>query len=225
MSHFVVGVLIDTKNQKTLGDLLAPYRENNMNDCPKQYLEFFKCEEDYEEEYKKYKDEYDNLDDFMYQYYGCKKDEKTGTYGYWENPNAKWDWYDVGGRWEGLILNKDGERVNFARLKDIDWKTMREEAMKEAEKIWDSEPQSIERYFAGIKKDDTRDSFIKRESEFTTYAVITSDGEWHSKGEMYQFGISSETTEESNDWSSGFYNRFIKDSDQDLILVIVDCHI
>ena len=40
MSHFTVGVFIDTKKDKKLGDLLAPYQENNMGDCTKEYLEF-----------------------------------------------------------------------------------------------------------------------------------------------------------------------------------------
>jgi len=102
---------------------------------------------------------------------------------------------------------------------------MKDKSIKNAEKIWDSNPQGIERYFSGIEKDDTRESYISRQSEFTTYAVITPDGEWHSKGEMGWFGFSSETSEESTNWNLSFHDRFIKDSDQDLTLTIVDCHI
>ena len=29
-------------------------------------------------------------------------------YEYWHNPNGKWDWYQVGGRWTGSIKLKDG---------------------------------------------------------------------------------------------------------------------
>lgn len=29
-------------------------------------------------------------------------------YEYWYNPNGKWDWYQVGGRWTGSIKLKDG---------------------------------------------------------------------------------------------------------------------
>ncbi len=42
---------------------------------------------------------------------------------------------------------------------------------------------------------------------------------------MGWFGCSSETSEESTNWNLNFYDRFIKDSDQDLTLTIVDCHI
>ena len=34
MSHFTVAVLVDQKYKK-LDELLAPYQENNMGDCPK----------------------------------------------------------------------------------------------------------------------------------------------------------------------------------------------
>lgn len=43
MSHFTVGVFIDPKRGKKLKELLAPYQENNMGDCPKEYLEFIEC--------------------------------------------------------------------------------------------------------------------------------------------------------------------------------------
>lgn len=39
------------------------------------------------------------------------------------NPNAKWDWYVIGGRWDGVLVQKDGQGTNTARHKDIDWDT------------------------------------------------------------------------------------------------------
>lgn len=43
------------------------------------------------------------------------------------NPNAKWDWWTVGGRYEGrLILRSPGAAVNSARKGDIDWLAMRQ---------------------------------------------------------------------------------------------------
>lgn len=38
------------------------------------------------------------------------------------NPDAVWDWYVVGGRWSGELKLKNGEGVDFAEVKDIDWK-------------------------------------------------------------------------------------------------------
>lgn len=224
MSHFTVGVLVD-KNGKDLKELLAPYQENNMGDCPLEYLEFFECDEDCIKEYEEHKDDYETLDEFMESYHGYEKNKETGTYGYWENPNAKWDWYVVGGRWSNSLTLRDGSTCNNALLKDIDWEKIQEKLRTNAEKFWDSNPQGINRLFSGITEKDTRESYVSRESNFSTYAVITPDGEWHSKGEMGWFGISSESEDEANSWTHSFYDKFIKDSDPELELVIVDCHI
>lgn len=37
------------------------------------------------------------------------------------NPDSKWDWYVIGGRWEGYFTNKEGCEVDQALKKDIDW--------------------------------------------------------------------------------------------------------
>ncbi len=46
-------------------------------------------------------------------------DEEGNLY-YMSNPNAKWDWYEVGGRWYNLIRMKNGVKVNSCMVKDID---------------------------------------------------------------------------------------------------------
>ena len=153
MSHFTVGVFIDPKRGKKLEELLAPYQENNMEDCPKEYLEFFECPAEDIEEYEEHKDEYETLDEFMDKYHGYKKDDITGKYGYWENPNAKWDWYTIGGRWSNSIITKNGRKCDYAKLKDIDWDKIRENKKRNAEEIWDKNFKEIKRYFNGIKKD------------------------------------------------------------------------
>ena len=37
------------------------------------------------------------------------------------NPAGKWDFYDIGGRFENMLHLKSGEDVNCARIKDIDF--------------------------------------------------------------------------------------------------------
>ena len=62
-------------------------------------------------------------------------------------------------------------------------------------------------------------------SLFKTHAVITPDGEWHERGKVGYFGVSSETPEEGIGWDKEYVERFIKTADPELILTIVDCHI
>lgn len=42
-------------------------------------------------------------------------DKKTGRYGYWRNPNAKWDWFSIGGRWTGFYPLKKGAKRELGR--------------------------------------------------------------------------------------------------------------
>lgn len=174
------------------------------------------------------------------------------------NPNSKWDWYQIGGRWSGLLKLRDGatgsmgERswtneddiisanmVDSAKLKDIDF-SMDEKEYKRKLRFWElkveeqqplneQEEEMIEWDFYKkeyyIERYDSKEEFARLSSEFSTYAVITPDGKWHSKGEMGWFGCSSETGDEAKLWSKSYYDSFIKNANPDHTLTIVDCHI
>jgi hypothetical protein len=45
---------------------------------------------------------YPTFKEYKEEFCACEKDPSTGKYGYWHNPNAKWDWYSLGGRWQGF---------------------------------------------------------------------------------------------------------------------------
>lgn len=137
MSHFVVIVIGDNPEEQ-----LAPYQENNMEDCPQEYLEFKEVEKQNQEKYENdsidlveiegksyytwereytnhpdkdqfevkstpFKELYETFDDYMKKFENLKKDDLTGKYGYWHNPNSKWDWYVLGGRWTGYFKLKE----------------------------------------------------------------------------------------------------------------------
>jgi ribosomal silencing factor RsfS len=54
------------------------------------------------------------------------------------NPNCKWDWYTVGGRWSGMLkLKNDAGNVDTASAGDVDWEGMLAPAREEAGKSWD----------------------------------------------------------------------------------------
>ena len=64
-----------------------------------------------------------------------------------------------------------------------------------------------------------------RGTAFSTYAVVTPDGEWHEPGEMGWWGISFATDEEEANWYNE-YSKFIDMANKNNYLVtIVDCHI
>lgn len=260
MSHFTVAVF-HKDGEKTVDELLAPYQENNMCDCPREYLEFNDVEEEYKEEYEsKYKNKYNTFEEFMEEHYGYdSRDEKMNRYGYWENPNAHWDWYEIGGRWSGLLKLKISatsgsygsrswtnqnqiipeNRVDSAKIKDIDFSVDKKQYYKLI-RFWElkvegdapkneQEKKLLEYDF--YKKEYYTDKYKNKEeyaaieSSFSTYAVITPDGEWHSKGEMGWFGCGTETDAEAKKWTKSFKEAFIDNADPELNLTIVDCHI
>lgn len=84
--------------------------------------------------------------------------EKMDAYGYFVNPEGRWDWYSIGGRWPYLLLVKDtcaeyyeGSKswgddgydlkvpkgyicTSAARKKDIEWQAMRDWRRKD--RMW-----------------------------------------------------------------------------------------
>ena len=70
-----------------------------------------------------------------------------------------------------------------------------------------------------------KETYAKIMASFVTYAVVSPDGEWFSKGDMGYWGCSSETADESLNWDLHYKERFIDTADPDWTLTIVDCHI
>lgn len=49
------------------------------------------------------------------------------------NPDTHWDWWVIGGRWDGFFRVKSGAEANEARKSDIDFDAMRRDAAEKAE--------------------------------------------------------------------------------------------
>ena len=184
MSHFTVFVIGEDPESQ-----LAPYEEELE-------VEFHSVEEEYLKEYNtdsatitlnthdntwqfEHGDDldygitltftqiYSSFEEFMRGWHGYKaRDEKHGVYGYYTNPNAKWDWYQLGGRWTGFFLGKPelqypaasgkaglmtedapGGYYDSIRKGDIDLEKMYEIAVSEA----DAEYTEFENRTSGIE--------------------------------------------------------------------------
>ena len=126
MSHFNVAVFSHTPDEVDV--LLAPFIEQVEPNSP---YAVFEEDEDYD------------------------VDESTGKPGRWYNPNARWDWYCVGGRWAGQLKLLEGRtgrygseytaderkklekgRCDSARVTDCDF-SQDQEAYKKALRFWE----------------------------------------------------------------------------------------
>lgn len=53
MSHYSVAVIVNKLDENEVNKMLAPYQENNMEDCPREYLVFNSITEEYKLIYEK----------------------------------------------------------------------------------------------------------------------------------------------------------------------------
>ena len=58
--------------------------------------------------------------DVAYYYDDEDKDEEGNLYSTY-NPNSKWDWYVVGGRWSNFLTTKSGEKVDEDYVSELDF--------------------------------------------------------------------------------------------------------
>src|SRR4051812_21673769 len=98
---------------------LEPFQEGGLDACPRDYLEFWDEEDESREHYltgvfdsplakreyperfgKSLREVFPTFDDYMEAVYG-ERDEVTGRYGDWYNPNGQYDWDVSGGRFSG----------------------------------------------------------------------------------------------------------------------------
>jgi hypothetical protein len=242
MSHFSVAVL--HRKDQNVDEMLAPFDENLVVD---KYIRYTKEEAiDYVKKY--YGDAEGKTDEECYEMIaqdyrkeGLVDDDGNiySTY----NPLSKWDWYQCGGRFSGMLKirkKKSGKRgyeyADEARLGDIDF-TPDKDAYQSALRFWDvfvdkDPPLPGEEKFFSIYKPEyykdtygTREEYAKRITSFSTFAVLTSDGKWCEKGEMGWFGMSSDGPVEGKNWDDNYMDNFVHSQDKDLIMTIVDCHI
>lgn len=210
MSHFSVAVV--SKAPQDIEELLAPYQEGGIGECPSEYLSFYPDED-------------------------CDIDDITGKKGCWINPNARWDWYEIGGRWSNLLKLKNGKISSSAKIKDIDF-SRDDDKYKSALRFWEvavegyplhpsedpkdfSVPFSPKYFRLQYKSKEEYASYI---SDFHPWALLTPDGDWYERGEMGWFGL-SDATVESHQIYTDISSHIINETDPEYYITIVDCHI
>lgn len=150
MSHFTVLVIGDDVESQ-----LQPYHEYECTGIEDEYVKFVPAEESLEDmtaKYEEHKEEGQSFEEFIKDWYGYH--QENGVWGRKTNPNSKWDWYQVGGRWSGFLKLKKGTEgmlgrpgvfgnqpmeggADIIRMGDVDWEGMREEGAGEASNRWD----------------------------------------------------------------------------------------
>ena len=207
MSHFSVAVF--HREDQSIESLLAPFDENKQVEPYVQYTK-----EEAIAFAKKHIQDCENItDDKCWEIMaeGRQTDQDGNIYSTY-NPNSKWDWWEVGGRFKNMLQVGKVLR-NEAYVKDIDF-SRDDETYKDALDFWDV---TIDKKPAKPGQD-----------YFTAYSdKYYKDyyGRWYSEGNMGWFGCSSASPDEFRKWCDHYEEIFLKNAAPDWILTIVDCHI
>lgn len=139
MAPFDENIVMPKYLKATKAQLIAKGRKDNEDFAKgESYQEYIKDPKAYDEKYKENQSHHQYIkdtqkrlnwsDEEIYQdqikwYEPEDIGKKGGVYSTY-NPKSKWDWYEIGGRWnDGLIL-KNGTNSNTAIKSDIDWEKM-----------------------------------------------------------------------------------------------------
>jgi len=101
------------------------------------------------------RERYVTFEEYMADYCGyTERDSKAKRYGSWRNPNQKWDWYQIGGRWTGYLplksgaagasgepglmtkANADRTKADICRISDVDFDRVAIDSRVAAEEFW-----------------------------------------------------------------------------------------
>lgn len=123
-------------------------------------------------------------------------DSKTGRYGRWVNPNQKWDWYEVGGRYSARLKLVGGAEADHAPAGLVDW----DRTAKAVD--WGDPPPD------------------KTPAPF--FALLAKTGTWSEKGKMGWWGA---VLDRDDDAFEAVYKTFLDAVHPDQRVYVVDCHI
>ena len=244
MSHFSL-LVVDTENKKSVDEWMTPFYEGLEKDrridwTVQDVLDYFKKENvDFP---------YDHVDESNLDKYleiakeldfNTTEHDTEGNLYYLGNNNAKWDWYQIGGRWSNMLRKSDGTRCDACEIKDLDL-SLDTELYNKAKRFWEvvveeqplTDVERLSDFFAMFKPEyyiemyGNKDNYAKDCASFSTFAMLL-DGEWHEQGKMGWFGMSN-TTDESLQEYTNFFNKKLKELKEThphAKVTLVDCHI
>lgn len=135
--------------------------------------------------------------------------EEWSTY----NPDSKYDWYSLGGRWGKSIKTKSGEFVDECFLDEIDWSPFKpEDYEEEAKKDW-----------SGKEYHPLKENVQYHYTENDVPFCVIIDGVWYERGKMGWWACVSDE-KEKGDWNEEFM-ALVKTLPEKSLVANYDFHI
>jgi len=188
MSHFTVAVVLPEYTKESLEQALQPFHEYECTGVKDEYVKFIPLTpEELSEVSSKYIEEqqqYVSLEDFAREYYGYEV--VNDVLGVTTNPNSKWDWWKIGGRWCGHFNMKP----KYNMLYD-DNALAREKGYSKGERSWTNKDEIVKGYDI-IKKGDIdletgfQEKFDEKLKHFEIYIEVAKQfPEYKTWDEVY----------------------------------------
>lgn len=237
MSHFSVAVFTESGNEAEIERLLAPYYEGIELE---PYVEFTRQQAiDYVRTH--FDGMRDASDERCYEllaedYRDSGRIDDDGNLLSTYNPESKWDWWSVGGRWNNALVQFDGKTCNCAAAQDVNF-GIDDAAYRDAERFWEAYVDGGEEirarddfrafYRRGyyVEQFGTKERYASMSASRRPYAFVTADGEWYETGKMGWWGVDDATADSRDAYASAF-DAYLKIARaQHLFVTIIDCHI
>lgn len=139
------------------------------------------------------------------KYYEKDQINEDGSTNETYNPQSKWDWYQIGGRWSGMIKLKENAISGVS-----------------GEKSWANENEVIPSNMVDSALAEDIDWEHESMKDFGTFAVLVN-GNWYERGQMGWWGMVSDEKDEDK-WDEEF-EKLLKEAEPDTRITVVDCHI
>src|SRR5262245_14538665 len=187
----------------------------------------------------------------MEEFYG-PRDEKTGRYGEWFNPNSQYDWYQLGGRFTGRLILKPGRqgllgspglctapagagragagRADQAVKGDIDFAAMSLESYASFLAAWSELKQRGEISDGGAKWSYDIPEAVTTREQLLDYArkrsVHNAPAAIGVDGEWSgPWWVTEGLTEEAAERWDARYAALLESLPDDALLTVIDCHV
>lgn len=148
------------------GSLVSKYNDRFRRFDPKTFTTTYEAPPGQRFEDVPHRVAYPTFEAFMEDWTGNEaRDLKTGRYGYWQNPNKKWGWWTIGGRWSGSVLPAD-----ICRISDLDFRAADGEAAEKA-KEWIQDWNKV----LATGKDDSRPFEGPRDTALRLGVLVCKD--------------------------------------------------
>lgn len=169
----------------------------------------------------------------------CEECKGRGEFVTRSNPKGYWDWYQLGGRWSGYLVDYDPEtdptkyEVCFlcrgtGKRNDALGRKMRAEdpaytcngcngtgKALQWPTSWDAHPADLMPLAAVLER--------WQPETHTPFALVTADGLWHQRGDMGGFGTAS-NEQDQEVWQKFVLEQLRAHDPAATIVATVDCH-